>query len=180
MALSHQLAPGMTISVQNKVYRVESSVKVTAPKGAPFIKAKLRDLATQEVVEKNFKLNQSLKDVHLSERKLEFLYPEKGEFLFLDIQNLDQVKVSSLAVGQALYYLKEGIEVKALLYDDLIFSLELPQFLELAVAKTEGREEQEEVLAILETGAKISVPTFVKAGDVIKVDTKLEEYVQRV
>lgn len=172
----------MTLSINNKLYRVESSVKVTLPKGVPFIKAKLRDLASQTVVEKNFKLNQVLKDVVLNERKLEFLYPQGNEFLFLDIQNLNQVSVPASAVGSAVNYLKEGVEVKAFFYGDLIFAVELPQFLELIVAKTESKEEadNEEEIAILETGAKISVPSFVKVGDMIKVDTKIEEYIQRV
>lgn len=182
MATSNQLTPGMTLSINNKLYRVESSVKVTLPKGVPFIKAKLRDLASQTVVEKNFKLNQVLKDVVLNERKLEFLYPQGNEFLFLDIQNLNQVSVPASAVGSAVNYLKEGVEVKAFFYGDLIFAVELPQFLELIVAKTESKEEagNEEEIAILETGAKISVPSFVKVGDMIKVDTKIEEYIQRV
>ena len=74
MVLSNQMSPGMTISLNNKLYRVESCVKVTVPKGAPFIKAKMRELSTGDIVEKSFKLNQAIKDVALAERALEFLY----------------------------------------------------------------------------------------------------------
>lgn len=184
MATSNQLNPGMTISINNKLFRVESSVKVTVPKGTPFIKAKLKDLGTNETVEKSFKLNQPIKDVSLIEKRLEFLYPEGEEFVFLDIVNLDQVFVPSQIVGKKVDFLKEGIELKAFFYGETIFAVELPQFLELMVSKTVSDEERDSPngtkFATLETGAKIEVPPFIEAGDIIKVDTKTEEYIQRV
>lgn len=184
MATSNQLTPGMTISINNKLYRVESSVKVTVPKGTPFIKTKLKDLNSNDIVEKNFKLNQPIKDVSLAERRLEFLYPEGEGFLFLDVVNLDQVLVPTPIVGNKVNFLKEGVELKAFFYGDTIFAVELPQFLELMVAKTHSDDEGLSVggtkLAILETGAKIEVPPFIETGDIIKVDTKTDEYIQRV
>lgn len=182
MTTSNQLNPGMTISIGNKLYRVESSIKVTVPKGTPFIKAKLKDLKTHETVEKSFKLNQPIKDVSLIERRLEFLYPEGEEFLCLDVVNLDQVFVPEDIVGNKVNFLKEGVELKAFLYGETVFGVELPQFLELMVAKTQGDDEKGggSKIAILETGAKIEVPPFIETGDIIKVDTKTEEYIQRV
>ena len=184
MATSNQLAPGMIISINNKLYRVESSVKVTVPKGTPFIKTKLKDLNTLETVEKNFKLNHPIKDVSLAERRLEFLYPEGDSFLFLDVVNLDQVLVPASIVSEKVNFLKEGVELKATFYGDTIYSIELPQFLELMVVKTLADEESSSAngskMAILETGAKIEVPPFIEVGDIIKVDTKTNEYIQRV
>lgn len=185
MAISNQITPGMTISVNNKLYRVESSVKVTIQKGAPFIKTKLRDLTTNEVVEKNFKLNQTIKEVSLAERRLEYLYIEGNDYLFLDIGNLEQVLVPAHIVGHNVNYLKEGVELKASFYGDTIFSVELPQFLELMVGKVEGEEGGKKIangtkMAILETGAKVEIPPFIEVGDIIKVDTKTNEYIQRV
>lgn len=183
--MSNQLNPGMTISINNKLFRVESSVKVTVPKGAPFIKAKLRDLTSNEVIEKSFKLNQSLKDVNLAERRLEFLYPEAKDYLFLDIETLDQVLIPLHIVGNNINYLKEGVEVKASFFGDDIFAVELPQFLELMVSKVEG-DDNKSILAnaskaaVLETGAKIEVPPFIEVGDIIKIDTRSYEYIQRV
>ena len=87
MAANKQITPGMTISLSGKLYRVESSVKVTVPKGTPFIKTKLRDIATNQVIEKNFKPDQEVKDVSLAERRLEYLYLEGKDYLFLDIRN---------------------------------------------------------------------------------------------
>lgn len=182
MVQSNQLSPGLTISLNSKLYRVESSVKVTVPKGTPFIKTKLRDLSSNDLIEKNFKLNQPIKDVSLLERRFEFLYLEGKDYLFLDIGNLEQVLVPSVVVGDRVNYLKEGVEIKASLYGDTVFAVELPQFLELMVSKTEssGGAANANKVAVLETGAKVEVPPFIESGDIIKVDTKSEEYIQRV
>ncbi len=182
MVLSNQLTPGMTISVSEKLYRVESSVKVTTPKGAPFIKTKLRELDNEKVIEKNFKLGQTIKDVALAEKKLEFLYLEGKDYLFLDIGNLEQVFVSPQIIANKAEYLREGVQLKASFYGDTIFSVELPQFLELMVGKieTSSAPANGTKMAILETGAKIEVPSFIEVGDIVKIDTGTDEYVQRM
>lgn len=185
MTNSNQITPGMTISVDGKIYRVESCVKVTVAKGNPFIKTKLKNLMNEEMIEKNFKVGQPIQDVALLERKLEYLYLEGKDYLFLDVGNLEQVLVPSDIITEKVNFLKEGTEVKALFYGNSIFSVELPQFLELMVVKTEPSDSQPHVanatkVAVLETGAKLQVPRFVESGDIIKVDTQTSEYIQRV
>lgn len=182
---SNQISPGTTLSLDGKIYRVETSVKVTVAKGVPFIKAKLKNLMSDEVIEKNFKLDQAIEEVTLSERRLEFLYLEGKDYLFLDIDELNEVLVSSDVVGEKVNYLKEGIQLKAMFYGVAIFSIELPQFLELMIVKLEDMKSKVSVssaskIAILETGAKVEVPLFIEVGDIIKVDTHLGEYVQRI
>ncbi|HSX11636.1 MAG TPA: elongation factor P [Chlamydiales bacterium] len=183
MTTANQITPGMTLNFDGKIYRVESSVKVTVAKGTPFVKTKLRNLITDETIEKNFKLDQTVQEVSLLERLLEFLYPEGKEYLFLDIGNLEQVVVPAAILADKVHYLKEGIQVKAMFYGDTIFAVELPQFLEIMVVKTEGSEAARSAStkrAVLETGAKIDVPLFIESGDVIKVDTQTNDYIQRV
>jgi len=182
---SNQISPGMTLSIGGKIYRVEHSVKVTVAKGLPFIKTKLKNLMSDEVIEKNFKLDQSVKEVTLSERRLEYLYLEGKGYLFLDIDHLEEILVSTSVVGEKVSYLKEGIQIKAMFYGDTIFSIELPQFLELMIVKTEDLKSKVSVsnaskIAILETGAKVEVPLFIEVGDIIKVDTHIGEFVQRI
>lgn len=182
---SNQISPGTTLSLDGKIYRVETSVKVTVAKGVPFIKTKLKNLMSDEVIEKNFKLDQAIEEVTLSERRLEFLYLEGKDYLFLDIDELNEVLVSSDVVGEKVNYLKEGIQIKAMFYGVAIFSIELPQFLELMIVKLEDMKSKVSVssaskIAILETGAKVEVPLFIEVGDIIKVDTHLGEYVQRI
>lgn len=185
MVQSNNLAPGMVISISGKLYRVESSVKVSVPKGTPFIKTKLRDLSSLGVVEKSFKLNQDLKDVALEERRLEFMYLEGKDYVFLDIADLEQMLIPSGIIGDQANYLKEGVELKASLFGNEIFAVELPQFLELMVARVEiptkgSAANNGSRVAMLESGARVEVPPFIEVGDIIKVDTKTGEYIQRV
>ena len=185
MLMSNQISPGITIQIEGKIYRVESAVKVAVAKGTPFIKTKLRDLQSEKITEKSFKLNQPIQEVALVEHQLEYLYPESKKYLFLDIGSLEQILVASEILGESIHYLKEGTQVKAMFYGDSIFSVELPQFLELMVVKTEAGEAAVNVanatkVAVLETGAKIEVPLFVESGDIVKVDTHTNEYIQRV
>lgn len=182
---SNQLSPGMTISVDGDIYRVESFVKVTVAKASPFIKCKLKNLVSDETVEKNFKEGQPVQEVALSERNLEYLYVEGKDYLFLDVGTLDTLLVSRTVIGDKVNYLKEGIGLKAKGYGDSILFVELPQFLELMVVKTEGGETASPTsnatkTAFLETGAKIEVPLFVETGDIVKVDTTTNGYIQRV
>ncbi len=185
MASSNQVTPGMTIVLNSKIYRVESALKVSPAKGSPFIKTKIRDLSNEEVIEKNFKLDQEIKEVALQEHDLEFLYPEGKKYLFLDVNNLEQIFINLEILQDKVNYLKEGVLVKASFYGNSVFSIELPLFLELMVVKTETGQDKLSVSnstksAYLETGAKVEVPLFIETGDIIKVDTQKQEYIQRV
>lgn len=186
MVASNQITPGMILSIGGKLFRVDSAVKVTVAKGGqPFMKTKLRSLENDKVSEKNFKIGQEVTDVTLEERKLEYLYLEGKSYLFLDIGNLEQILVPPEVVGDKVQFLKEGTELQATFYGPTVFSVELPQFLELMVAKTDPASEGGSMAnatkkAVLETGAEIEVPRFIEAGDVIKVDTRHKEYIQRV
>src|SRR5438552_3060801 len=112
MTTSNQLSPGMTISIDGEIYRVESAVKVTVPKGVPFIKTKLKNLMNDDLVEKNFKLGQMVQDVNLAEKRLEFLYLEGKDYLFLDIGSLEEVVIPASVIGDKVNFLKEGIELR--------------------------------------------------------------------
>jgi elongation factor P len=182
---SSQLVPGQVISDKGTTYRVESSIKVSMPKGVPFMKTQLKDLVSGKVVEKSFPLDQEVEVLSLAHRSLEFLYLEDKSYQFLDIDELEQVHVDMKVVGDKINFLKEGIQVKAEFYGSTVFEIELPQFLELMVVKIEEIESKVSIsnvskLAVVETGARVEVPLFIEVGDIIKVDTHLNEYVQRI
>ena len=185
MISSNQISPGMTVEIGDKIFRVETCNKVELSKGNPFIKTKLRDLVTDEIVEKNFKIKQELKEVALIEHSLEYLYPEGKNYLFLNIDNLDNVTVSARVLKKSIDYLKEGTQLKAMFYGDSIVAVELPRFLELMVTNTKKNENKKNLSsaikkAILETGAQVDVPLFIEIGDIVKIDTHTNEFIQRV
>lgn len=183
MVLASQLVVGMTIVVNKKPHRVDHVVKVTAQKANPFVKVKLRELASQKISEKNFRPTQDVDEVSLEEHRFEYLYPEGGTYVFLDLGTLDTVAVPGVVIEQKVQYLREGVEVKGACFGVDVFSIELPQYLELMVSAINREEEpgrQGNHVATLETGAKIDVPPFVEVGDILKVDTRTEEFIQRV
>ncbi|MCF7852914.1 MAG: elongation factor P [Simkaniaceae bacterium] len=184
MIKSSQIVPGMIISIGKGIYRVESSVMVTVSKGVPFIKTKLKNLMSDEILEKNFKQDQEVNEVKLVEKTIEYLYPEGKSHLFLDIDELDQVTIEQGMIEEKVDFLKEGIQLKAMFYGEQVFSIELPQFLELMVIKSEestgGSMSSTTKVAVLETGARVDVPLFIESGDIVKVDTHTNEYIQRV
>ena len=183
MIKSSQIVPGMIISISKKIFRVESAVMVTVSRGVPFIKTKLKNLMTDDLVDKNFKQDQEVEEVKLQERAIEYLYLEGKSHLFLDIEELDHVQIEQTMIEDKVQFLKEGVRLKAMFYGKQVFSIELPQFLELMVVKSEdGAASMGSTtkVAVLETGARVDVPLFIESGDIIKVDTSAVEYVQRV
>lgn len=187
MISASQIAPGVIVSIDKKLYCVESIAKNLSAGKISKITAKLRDISNENIVERSFEPSDSLKDVSLSERILEFLYPEGKDFLFLDIETLEEVKILKSIIGGRIEYMKAGVQIRASAYSEAIIAIELPQFLELMVADVEDQFVETSLTgnvpskeAKLETGATIRVPTFVEIGDVIKVDTRAEEYIQRI
>lgn len=185
MVSSSQITPGMMIFVEKKIYRVESCLVVKTKQGSSFVKTSLRDLSNDKIIEKNFNVNKEVKEVVLNERNLEFLYPEGKKYLFLDIDNLEKVFILANSLSGNINLLKEGVVIKVKFYADQVFDIELPMFLELMVVNTQSISTKLSVAnsmknAVLETGAKIKVPLFIEVGDIIKIDTQRNEYIQRV
>lgn len=185
MITSNQIVPGLNLQLDEKVYRVESVNKIVATKGTSFFRAKLKDLATGKLIDKHFTMGQEVTEVTLQERRLEFLYVEGADYIFLDIDNLDIIRIERKVIKEKADFLKEGVQIKAIFYGDVIFSVELPQFLELIVIKVNTTKPKVSVAnanktAVVETGAQIAVPLFIETGDIIKVDTFTKEYIQRV
>ena len=185
MIQAHQLTVGMTIVLDEEYYRVESLSKVAVQKTMQLIRVKLRHVQTGKAIERNFKPAQKIDEASVEEHKLEYLYPHEEHFVFLDINTLDLVHVEKSIIGDAVLFLKEGTEVKATCVGSHVFTVELPQFLELMIASIAGTMKQTSGegpmrKAKLESGAEIEVPPFVEVGDIVKVDTKSKEYIQRV
>ncbi len=184
---ANQMAPGIILSIDKKLFCIETISKSLSAGKVTQVTAKLRDISTDVITERKFDPADSLKDVSLSERTLEFLYPDSKDFLFLDIETLEEVRIPSAIIGGRIEYMKAGVQIRASAYSEAIIAIELPQFLELMVANVEDQFVETSLSgnvpskeATLETGATLRVPTFVEVGDVIKVDTRAEEYIQRI
>ncbi|WP_100933943.1 elongation factor P [Candidatus Chlamydia corallus] len=185
MVLSSQLSVGMFISTKDGLYKVTSVSKVAGPKGESFIKVALQGADSDVVVERNFKATQEVKEAQFETRTLEYLYLEDESYLFLDLGNYEKLYIPKEIMKDNFLFLKAGVTVSAMVYDNVVFSVELPHFLELMVSKTDFPGDSLSLSggvkkALLETGIEVMVPPFVEIGDVIKIDTRTCEYIQRV
>jgi elongation factor P len=187
MVACSQLSPGMVIKIGRELMRVESAVKVSAGAAQPYMKVKLLSIPGEDMSERKLKLDQEIEEVLLKDVTLEYLYLQGSKYLFLDIDTLEQIEVETEVVAERKQYLKEGVQVKAHAWGNSIFAVELPQFLEIMVARIQEPNAKYKLkgnstdhLAVLETGAVIEVPPFIESGDVIKVDTRSDEFIQRV
>ncbi|WP_213318299.1 elongation factor P [Chlamydiifrater volucris] len=185
MVLSNQLSAGMFVSLKDGLFKIVSVEKITGPKGDVFFKVSLRSPDSDVVMERNFKSGQEVKEAQFESRTLEYLYVEGSSYLFLDLGDYEKILISREIMKDKNLLLKAGTTVTALVHGDTVFSVELPNFLELMVSKTDFPGEDMPISggakkALLETGIEILVPPFIEIGDVIKIDTRTCEYIQRV
>lgn len=180
----NEIKNGMTLSIDGTLFIVSWFQHVKPGKGGAFVKTRLKNLKTGAVLEKTFRSMETVEQVILEEKVMEYLYGEGDNYWFMDTSNYEQVPLTKDVIGDGVIYLKENAKVKAVYYEGKIVGLEMPTFVELKVVETEPGFKGDTVSgsykpATLETGAVVQVPLFIKVGDVLKIDTRIGEYIQR-
>ena len=175
---------GLKIEWEGKPYEILEYQHVKVSKNQPTVRTKLKDLTTGRVLEVNFRAGDKFEKPDLQEKEMQFLYREKDQFVFMDLEDYDQVYISEKDVGEAAKFLKENLNVYVLYNKGKVIGIELPNIVELKVVETEPGVKGDTVgtatkPATLETGAVIQVPLFIDKGDIIKVDTRTGKYVER-
>ena len=154
-------------------------------KGAAFVRTKLKNVITGATVEKTFNPTDKMPKAHIERKDMQYLYNDGQLYYFMDVESYEQVPLSSEALGDALKFLKENMIVKFLSFNNKVFGVEPPMFVELEITHTEPGARGDTVTgatkpATVETGAIVKVPLFVNQGDVIRIDTRTGEYMERV
>jgi elongation factor P len=154
-------------------------------RGGAIIRTKLRNLKTGSIFEDTFKGGEKFETPELEERTMQYLYKEDELYYFMDNENYEQIPLTSEQLGDAKRFLKENLEVKILLYSGSPLSVEIPMFVELTIVKTDPGFKGDTASgsskpAVLESGVTVKVPFHLNEGDVIKVDTRTSEYIERV
>ena len=176
---------GLTIQTDGQLFQIVYFQHVKPGKGGAFVKTKLRNLRTGAVVEKTFRAGERMEQAVIDRRKMQFLYRSGDEFTFMDIETFDQMSLPAERIGDEAGYLKPDMEVAVVTHDGELLGVELPNTADLTVAETDPGLRGDTATggskpATLETGAVVTVPLFVSEGDVIRVDTRTGQYVQRV
>jgi len=153
-------------------------------RGKANIRTKLKHIKTGSVIEKVFSSNDSFKPPDLENKKMQYLYENTGEFVFMDSETFEQVSVPVEKLGDAKWYLIENDEYAVLFLDNEAISVEFPASVILEVVGTEPSVKGDSVTNItkpakLQTGLEVKVPPFIKEGDKVKVDTRTGDYIER-
>ena len=154
-------------------------------KGAAVVRTRLKNVKSGQVIDRTYRSGDKVNDVRLERRKMQYLYRSDDLFCFMDSETYDQFELPPETVGETVKYLKENEIIDVLVAEGGALSVELPIFVELAVKETDPGLRGDTATggskpAVLETGASVQVPLFVERGDVLKVDTRTDSYVERV
>lgn len=176
---------GVTIELEGNVYQIIEFQHVKPGKGAAFVRTKLKDIKNGGVVEKTFRPTEKCPQAHIDRKDMQYLYNDGDLYYFMDVENYDQIALSTDDIGDALKFVKENEMVKVCSHNGSVFAVEPPLFVELEITETEPGFKGDTATgatkpAIVETGATVYVPLFVEQNDVIKIDTRTGEYLSRV
>lgn len=178
------LKKGVVCQIDGKPYRVTDYNQKVMGRGGSIVNVKLKNLIDGSVIPKTFKGQDKIERAEVSNKTVQYLYSDGEDFYFMDPETFEQFQLSADVVDAASGYLKEGDSLSLQMFDGKIINVELPKNLYLEVTYTEDvvkGDTTSNVLkdATLETGLVVKVPSFIKTGDVISVDTTTGEYRER-
>ncbi len=171
--------------INNTPFAVEDVKFVKPGKGRAIYYLKLRNLFDGSTRDQTYHSGDKVEEVHVTTHDMQYLYEESDNYVFMDNETFEQHHVPKERLGNRIQFIKEGFTVTATMMEGKVIDITLPKFVELTVVKSAATTKTDTVTAqnkivVLETGATIAVPSFVKEGDVIKVDTRTSTYVERV
>ncbi|MBR7096120.1 MAG: elongation factor P [Clostridia bacterium] len=175
---------GVTFEMEGKVVQVLEFQHVKPGKGAAFVRTKLKDVINGAVIEKTFNPTDKFEGAYIERREMEYLYNDGDLYYFMDPETYEQMPLNSEKLGDNFKFVKENTNCRIVSYKGNVFSVEPPVFVTLEVTDTEPGVRGDTATnvtkaATLETGAVVRVPIFVNTGDMIRIDTRVGEYLER-
>jgi elongation factor P len=182
---TNDLRNGITLQLDNGLFQVVDFQHVKPGKGGAFVRTKLRNVRTGNMLERTFNAGVRVEQAIVDRQDMQFLYRDGDEYVFMNTSTYEQISVLPATLGSAADYLVEQAVAQIAQYQGQIIGVEIPASVELAVSQTEPGVQGDRVSgarkpARLETGKTVQVPLFVETGDRVKVDTRTGEYITRV
>ncbi|OGG26902.1 elongation factor P [Candidatus Gottesmanbacteria bacterium RIFCSPLOWO2_01_FULL_39_12b] len=176
---------GIFIEYKNEPHQIVEFQFVNPGKGSAFVRTKLRNVKTGRVYEFTYKSGESVVEVFVNVSEMQYLYNENGKFVFMDQKNYNQISLSEEVTGSFHQYLKEGEIYQIFIQDQEAIGMRYPKKVRLMVSEAEEGVKGNTVTGakktvILETGARVTVPLFIKKGDFVSIDAETGEYVERI
>ena len=184
MINSTDFRTGLTIDIDGGVWQIVDFQHVKPGKGAAFVRTKIKNVETGAVVERTFNPNEKMPAAHLDTRTMQYLHEDGGMYTFMDTESYEQTELNADALGDSLNYLKENMEVNLQMYKDRIIGISLPNSVNLKVTECEPSVKGNTAtgatkMAKTETGYEVRVPLFINEGDVLRIDTRTGNYIER-
>ncbi|MGD2162316.1 MAG: elongation factor P [Anaerolineales bacterium] len=181
----NELRSGVTFELDGELFKVVEYSHHKPGRGKATIRTRVRNLRTDAMLEKSFISGDKVQDVRLDYRQCQFLYTDGEMYHFMDTDTYEQPALPAEAIGEAVNYLKENMEVKLTFYGNEPLDIDLPTTVDLEIVEAEMAVKGDTATGATksvttETGLSVQVPLFVEQGDVIRVDTRSGEYVTRV
>jgi elongation factor P len=176
---------GLKIELDGEPFIILEFQHVKPGKGGAFVRTKLKSLITERVLDKTFKSGDKVGRPDMVEKEMQYLYQDGDDFYFMDNDSYEQTFVQKEQLQGADAFLQENVQVTVLFHNGKPLTVELPNFVELTITKTDPGVKGDTASggtkpAVLETGATIQVPLFIKEGEKIRIDTRTGEYAERV
>ncbi len=186
MANTSEIKNGLCLNHSNDVYKVIEFLHVKPGKGPAFVRCKLKSLTSGKVVDNTWPSSHKIDIVRVERKKFQFLYNDDSGYHFMDNETYDQVALEEKLIDN-VQFLKEGMEIDVLYHAEknLPLTVDLPQYVNLLITQTDPGVKGNTATnaskpAFVESGAEIKVPIFINEGDVVKVDTRTGNYMERV
>ena len=182
---SGDLRKGLKIEINGEPYIIVQFNFVKPGKGKALYKCKLKNMLSGVIFDQTFRSSEKFKEADLEEQEMEYLYSDGNNYCFMNTSTYDQEFLSEDQVGDLLKFLKENTVCNVLFFDGRAIGISLPNFVNLRVVKTDPWVKGDTAAgstkpAILETDYVVQVPPFVEKGELVKIDTRTGEYVERV
>jgi len=184
MVSAGEFRNGVTFDMDGNVYQIIEFQHVKPGKGAAFVRTKIKNVISGAVVEKTFNPTEKFPTAFVERREMQYLYNDGELYYFMDKETYEQIPINSETLGDNFKFVKENEDVKILSYKGTVFGVEPPFFVVLQITQTEPGFKGDTATnvtkpATLETGAEIRVPIFINEGDMIRIDTRTGEYMER-
>ncbi|MEG1500885.1 MAG: elongation factor P [Clostridiales bacterium] len=184
MISSNDFKTGVSIELDGVAYIVVDFQHVKPGKGSAFVRTKLKNAKTGGVIERTFNAGEKMPKAHLDRREVQYLYNDGDSYIVMDMENYEQTSITEEQMGDNKDFLKENMIISVLFFQGNIIGVDLPGQVELEVVDTEPGIKGDTASggskpATLETGAVVRVPFFINVGDVIRVNVKNKEYLER-
>ena len=184
MIVAGDFRNGVTFEMDGNVLQIVEFQHVKPGKGAAFVRTKIKNVITGAVLERTFNPSDKFPSAYVERKDMQYLYADGSLYYFMDVESYEQLPIDESKLGDSFKFVKENMEVKVLSYKGNVFGIEPPFFVELEVVETDPGFKGDTATnatkpAKLETGAEIKVPLFIEQGDVLRIDTRTGEYMER-